>query len=358
MVNPGDKLKKILLISGITGAVYGGFKYLLPLVVPFVFAYGAALWLRPSVRYFEHRLHIQIGRKEIPISAAVIGGVELAILGSIVFGALYFGGDRLISQLERFSAGFPEWLNRLDIKLTGICRNLEERFGLENDYLVALAGDMIRKISEIARQSTMPFVMNNSMSILKRVAEVLVFLVIFFVATLMFLQEMDDIRERKSRSMFHREFSVLGRRLATACTAWLKTQLIIIMITSALCIAGLLLIGNPYACLLGIGIGILDALPILGTGAVLIPWGVVHLLQGNWKDGVILLMLYGICYFVRQILEAKIMGNQVGLSALETLLSMYVGLKLFGLAGFLLGPVGLLLIEDLVELYWRESDDS
>ena len=356
MVNPGDKLKKILLISGITGAVYGGFKYLLPLVVPFVFAYGAALWLRPSVRYFERRLHVRIGSREVGVSAAVIGGVELVIICAILFGALYFGGDRLISQLEGFTTGFPEWLNWMDIKLTGICRNLEDRFGLENDYLVVLAGDMIRKINEMVRQSTMPFVMNNSMSILKNLAEILVFLVIFFVATLMFLQEMDDIRERKSRSMFHREYSVLGRRLATACTAWLKTQVIIIMITSSLCIVGLFLIRNPYACLLGIGMGILDALPIFGTGAVLIPWGIISLLQGNWKNGVVLLVLYGICYFVRQILEAKIMGNQVGLSALETLLSMYVGLKLFGLAGLLLGPVGLLMIEDLVELYWRENE--
>lgn len=355
MVNPGEKLKKILLISGITGVVYGGFKYLLPLVVPFLFAYGTALWLGPSVRYFERRLHARIFGREFHVPAALIGGMELIVVSGAFLGILYFGGSRLIAQLERLTAGFPRWLSWLDVRLTGICRNLEAAFGLKNDYLVVLARDMVKKLGEAARQSTMPLLMNNSMPLLKKAAEAVVFLVLFFVATLMFLQEMDDIRERKSRSMFHRELFLLGRRLVTACNAWLKTQVVIMTVTSILCVLGLLAIGNPYAFLLGIGIGILDALPLFGTGAVLIPWGIICLAQGNLQKAMVLLGLYVVCYFVRQILEARIMGGQVGLSALETLVSMYVGLKLFGIAGFLLGPIGLLMIGDLFKLYWRES---
>ena len=70
MGKPGKKLKKIFLILGITGAVYGGFKYLLPLVVPFLCAYLAAMWMGPSVRYFERRLTIRLGGKERRIPAA------------------------------------------------------------------------------------------------------------------------------------------------------------------------------------------------------------------------------------------------------------------------------------------------
>lgn len=355
MVNPGEKLKKILLITGITGAVYGGFKYLLPLVVPFLFAYGAALWLGPSVRYFERRMHVKLFGREFHVPAAVIGGVELVVLTALVSGVLYFGGIRLVSQLERFMAGFPQWLTRLDAKLTELCKNMEVTLGLREEYLVVLVRDMVKKLTETMKQSTMPLLMNNSMTVLKWAAETVVFLIIFFVATLMFLQEMDEIREKKSRSMFHREFSLLGRRLAAVCSAWLKTQAVIMSVTSVVCILGLWIIGNSYAFLVGLGIGILDALPIFGTGTVLIPWGILCLAQGKLKEGIVLLGLYVVCYFVRQILEAKIMGGQVGLSSLETLISMYVGLKLFGIAGFLLGPIGLLMIEDLLDLYWRES---
>lgn len=196
------------------------------------------------------------------------------------------------------------------------------------------------------------------MAILKSTASMVVFLIIFFVASLLFLQEMDDIRERKSDSMFHREFSLIGRRLVNVGSAWLKTQLVIMSITSIICTAGLFFIGNPYSLLLGIGIGFLDALPIFGTGTVLIPWGIFMLIQKKWKSGLVLLGLYVVCYFIRQILEAKIMGGKVGLSALETLISMYVGLKLFGIAGFLLGPMGLLIIEDFVDLYWQENGNG
>ena len=86
---------------------------------------------------------------------------------------------------------------------------------------------------------------------------------------------------------------------------------------------------------------------MFGTGAVLVPWGVFLLLERQWWRGAVLLFIYGLCYFIRQFLEAKLMGSRMGLSALETLFSMYVGLELFGVSGFFLGPVGLLIIEDL-----------
>lgn len=98
----------------------------------------------------------------------------------------------------------------------------------------------------------------------------------------------------------------------------------------------------------------MDALPVFGTGSVLIPWGILLFVRRQWGKGIVVLVLYVVCYLVRQFLEARIMGNQVGLSALETLMSMYVGLELFGVAGFLLGPIGLLLIEDLLAMYWEQ----
>ena len=82
-----------------------------------------------------------------------------------------------------------------------------------------------------------------------------------------------------------------------------------------------------------------------------ISWGAFLLLERQWWKGAVLLFIYGLCYFIRQFLEAKLMGSRMGLSALETLFSMYVGLELFGVSGFFLGPVGLLIIEDLVKLY-------
>lgn len=356
MVNPGKKLKKILLISGITGVVYGGFKYLLPLVIPFLFAYAAALGLRPSVRYLERRLSLKLGKRKFHVPAVAIGAFELIVISNAVSAALYFGSRMLLDQINRLVADFPHWISVLDWKLTSLCRIAERAMGLKEDYVVIMVRDMLFELGNLIKKSTMPALMNNSVAIFSQFVNVIVFLLIFYVSTLLFLQEMESIREKKSSSMFHREFALIGRRLFSVVNAWFKTQLIIMSVTSILCIFGLLLIRNPYSFLLGIGIGFLDALPIFGTGTVLIPWAVVMFMQKRWMEGAVLFGLYVICYFEREILEARIMGNKMGLSALETLISMYVGLKLFGIAGFLLGPVGLLLIKDLLELY--EADDA
>ena len=355
MVNPGRKLKKILLILGITGAVYGGFKVLLPLVVPFLFAYAAALWLRPSVRYFEKRLRWKMFGKMRYIPIGVIGAVEMVFILAVLVGLIYFGGAYLTGQLERLVAAVPQGISWLDVHLTGVCRTIERTLGLRSEFLVAGVREMLRDLGEAVKDASMPTIMNNSMALISGLLEAVVLLVLFFIATLMFLAEMDEIRERKNRSMFHREFALIGRRLVSVGSAWIRTESVIILVTSVLCVLGLWFIGNSYALVIGIGIGVLDALPLFGSGAVLIPWGIFLILRKRWLDGAVLLAVYVICYFLRQMLEAKLMGDMVGLSPAETLISMYVGFRLFGVTGFLLGPIGLLMIGDLVELYWTES---
>ena len=356
MENPVRKLKKILFILGIAGAVYLGFRYLLPLAVPFLCAYGMALWLRPSVRYFSRKISRRFHGKKKQNSTMLIGAVELLGILLAVIGVGYVGGSFLFSQMKALTEVLPKWLSWLDVKLTGFCRGTARVLGLRDDYLVAIVRGMIRDLGEAVKQASMPAIMNNSMSVLKQGIELIVVLVIFVIATLMFLREMEEIRERKSASMFHREFSIIGRRLVSVGSAWLKSEMVIISVTAALCTIALFLIGNDYALLLGFGIGLVDALPFLGAGVILIPWALVLLIQKQWLKGILFLGLYIVCYFLRQILEARIMGNCMGLTPLETLASMYVGLQLFGISGFLLGPVGLLMIEDLVDLYWKESD--
>ncbi len=327
MVNPVRKLKKILFILGITGAVYLGFRYLLPLVVPFLCAYGVALWMQPSVRYLERK----ILRGKIPgFSSLVvwIGAVELLGLFTILGVLLYWIGSRLFVQLEEFAGILPQCISWLEVRLSGFWSMLE---------------------------ATIPAIVNNSMNVITWLGEGIIFLVIFVIATLMFLREMEGIREKKSQSVFHREIAIVGRRVGTAVGAWLKTELVILSVNSVLFTLGLLLIRNEYALLLGIGVGLMDALPFVGAGIILVPWGIILCIQKRWFSGVVLLSMFGIAYVLRQMLEARIMGEKVGLSPIETLMSMYVGIRLFGLIGFLLGPLGLLIIEDMVAFYWNEE---
>lgn len=344
------------MIMGITGAVYGGFRYLLPLVIPFLFAYMTALWLRRPVRYLERKLQVSFRGKKYHPSAAVIGGLLLLVLGAGMAGAFYYGGSRILEQFRMLSLRIPDCLDSFDRALSGSLSELERRMGLKPGVLVSAAENLADGLTVSVRQLTMPILMENSMSFLRGTIRFLIVLVVFYVAVVMTLSEMEALREKKSRSYFHREFTLFSHRVLSVGSAWLKTQAVIMTFTSVLCSLGLFLIRNPYSLLLGIGIGLLDALPFFGTGSVLIPWGLILLFKRQWVRASVLLGLYGVCYLVREFLEARIMGSKMGLSPLETLITMYVGVELFGISGFILGPMGLLLIRDLLDIYWEEEE--
>lgn len=351
MEKPSKKLKRILLIVGITGVVYASFKYLLPLVIPFFIAYALALALYPSSSWLEKKLQFHIGKKKIRIPKGVIGGIELVFILAVLGFGIYTGGRRLCMEARLFIDNLPEIIESLDIWLTGFCFWAEDVLKLKQGYLVMLLRESLINAGRTVKETAMPLLWGNSMVILKWVVQCSILTVILLVGTMMSIQEMESMKERRKKSVFSQEFTLLSNRLLLVGNAYLKTQATIMILTMIICIWGFLFMGNPYNILLGIGIGLLDALPLFGTGTVLIPWTLFCFVSGNAGKGFALLAIYIICYLMREFLEAKMMGDKVGLSPLETLAAIYVGLKLFGLVGVILGPIGLLIIEDMVQNY-------
>ena len=96
--------------------------------------------------------------------------------------------------------------------------------------------------------------------------------------------------------------------------------------------------------MLGIGVAVFDAFPVLGSGLILVPWAVVCLLKGAYVQVAVLLVMYLLCLLVREGLEPKLLGNRIGIPPLYTLMAVYVGVELFGLWGVILGPFGLVII--------------
>lgn len=357
MVQPNEKLKKIIIVTGVTGAVYVCFKYLLPLVIPFLFAYGIAVLLRPSAQWVSKASQVTIrGRRfKIPVGAA--GGVELLLLLGLLGAGIYLGGRKLYGELGMLMDQIPVWIDGLDLWLTGICHNMELFFCLKEDCLVVLVRDMLLGLIASVKSTAMPYLMVNSMTIFGWFVKVTIVWVILMIGVILTLQEMDSLKARGRRSLFEAELRMIKRRLEVVCNAFVKTQGTIMLLTMTICTAGFWMLKNPYYVLGGISLGLLDALPIFGTGTVLIPWAIISFIRGRFAYGGALLAIYVICYFLREMIEAKMMGDKVGLSPLETLISMYVGLQLLGLLGFLLGPIGLLLIKDMVSCVESQAAD-
>lgn len=341
-----EKLRKIVKIAGVSVAVYGVFRYMLPLVMPFLFAWIAAVLLKPSACWVSEKLQVRWRRKKIGIGAGAVGIVELGIVFFLAGLGVYTGSRKLYREMYLLSERFPYWVEKLDVFLTGVCHELEASFGLKEGVMVHLMQEMIVSFGDTMKQGVMPYIMGNSLLIGRRCVGGCIIAVLFAIGVMLFIQELDSWKERMERSVFHQEFIRIGRLLHRVGNAYVRTQGLIMILTMEICTIGFSVLGNPYSILAGIAIGLLDALPIFGTGTVLIPWALVMFLRGKWLRGLMIFGLYVICYFVRQILEAKLMGDRVGLSPLETLISIYAGLQLFGILGVLLGPVGVLVVKE------------
>jgi sporulation integral membrane protein YtvI len=131
----------------------------------------------------------------------------------------------------------------------------------------------------------------------------------------------------------------MGRRLRRLGKQYLRACLLLGLLTFLQAFIGLAVLGVPYAFLLALLIAAVDFLPLLGTGVILIPWGIVCLLLGQVRLGIGLLILYGVTTLIRQVLEPKLIGDGLGLHPLLSLLAMYAGLRLFGVWGMILAPL-------------------
>ena len=131
------------------------------------------------------------------------------------------------------------------------------------------------------------------------------------------------------------------------CRRVIKAYLLIMLITFAEVSVGLWLLRVDVFLVVGLLIAVLDILPVLGSGTVLIPWGVYSLLSGRTALGVGLLVLYATVTLVRTLIEPKILGGQIGLCPLATIISMYAGLRLWGVGGMILAPMAATILAHL-----------
>ena len=134
-------------------------------------------------------------------------------------------------------------------------------------------------------------------------------------------------------------------RLRQALGGWVKAQLMLMGVTFVLVTTGLFLLRIDFALLFGALIALIDALPLFRVGTVLIPWALIELLCGNMASAVSLIVIYGIVALVRSLLEPKLVGGQIGLSPIVTLISMYVGFCSAGILGMILFPIAVIMLK-------------
>lgn len=213
-------------------------------------------------------------------------------------------------------------------------------------------------------QQLMGTTLNALMQAFIKLPGILVFIGIATVATFLIIKDRALIRtfviEILPSSSRAKAVNVIGE-LFKALSGFVKAYSILITITAVITMVSLRILGVEYAFLLGILVGIMDIMPVLGPGAVMVPWIIWQFMIGNTRMGISLLVVYAIISVVRQFLEPQIVGDSIGLHPLATLLSLYVGLQVAGVYGMILGPVLIVIFmacyrAGLLERFdWREK---
>ena len=337
-----QRYKKPLTAAGSLLLAAGAGFLLLPLLLPFLLAYGLALAAEPAVAALGRRTRLPRWLR----SGLCVTGL-FALLGAL----LCFFGRILWEELLRLVRQLPALLAQLQPALSALRESLE---ALARRAPETLSAPLIRWIDELFAggagllESLYGFLSGLVSGIVTGVPPLFLSLVTTVIAAYMSSAALPGLKAwlRCHLPAAWQEWLRQARTRAKAVLGgWCRAQLKLIFLVFLLLTLGLWILGVEFPLLFGGLIALLDALPVLGTGTVLIPWALISFLQERSALGFGLLALYGLCSLSRSVLEPHLVGRQFGLPPLATLMAFYIGYRLFGITGMILLPLAALIVK-------------
>lgn len=338
--------QKLQYISGIviiTVSVIAGFKYVFPFVAPFVIAYAVAVMIEKPVnrlaRVFKGRKMIASAVIVILFSAVLCVGIGLAA---------YFG----LAEIKSFIKNYE--YNMVTFRQTAarICFNMDGWLGLSDgqclDFICRCMEKFEKTVDNGGVSQIMTKVVTISVPAVIKTITVTGSVIICFISVVYLAVVIDNVRDWKKENVFRMEIKAVSDSLYRLIHVYFKIEALILVINSILCIIALLIIKNPYAVVLGILIGIVDMLPVFGTGTVLLPWALFELVNKNVTSAAVLVSAYVVTYFVREIMESKCLGDKTGIPSFVMLMVIFLGIMIYGIMGFILGPVSYCIMKALI----------
>ncbi len=319
----------IIYIAMILGLGYIVIKYLLPMLMPFVIGLVIAVVFRKLIDFIEAKLHIK--RAFISIFILIVFYGLLVLMFSFI-------GVKIFTFLRDLFGRLPTLYEQtIQPAISKLADDLVQQFPqikpyIENlndtifGFVTSASSSVIGMITGIA--GALPMLL---IKLIFMVVSSFFFTIDYYRITNFVIRQFKGERRAMVLKLKDNGIGTLGKFFRAYAT--------IISITFVELSVGFWIIGIPNAPLYGALIAVIDVLPILGTGAVLVPWSVIAFILGTNRIGFGMLILYIIITAVRQAIEPKIVGQQIGLHPILTLLLMYVGTQLMGVLGLLLLPV-------------------
>lgn len=336
---------RFLFYGLILALIFVALKYVFPFLMPFLMAFFIAWMLKPLTNKITQKTKLK--RSMVAVGLLVVFYVLLVTLLIVLGTRLVLGAANLFEQLPDFyNNTIQPSLLAVQDKITDLPGNfdpaLETVIGNLTDSFIAGFGGAVQTISTA--------VINWAGGFAMRVPNFFVQLLFTIVASFFFVSDYYKVTGFLCKQMPPKALQMLYKIKEKGIDVLLKfgrAYALLMLLTFAELSVGLMLLGVPYAVLWALLIALVDILPVLGTGTVLIPWSVISFILGNLPMGIGLLVMYAIITVVRQMLEPRVVGKQIGLYPLVTLMCMFVGAQLFGFIGLLGLPVAVTVLVQL-----------
>ncbi len=340
--------KYMRILVNLTVYILGVFLiiFVLPKVIvffmPFVIGWVISMIANPMVRFMEGKL--KIVRKHSSM-LLIIGTIALIVV-ICYFTFVKLGSEviTVINHSEEIYTNISKEMGNINANLSDIYdkfpknirRSIADAVVSLNDYILNFIGNL----GEPTMQAAGNFA--------KNIPATLIYIIVTILSSYFFIAQRDKIilsvRNLAPPGIYEKS-SIIIRKLKDIVGGYFKAQFKIMIIVAGILLVGLSVLQTDYALLLALLISFLDFLPFFGTGTVLIPWGLIKLLSGDYRMALGLFILYGVSQLVRQLIQPKIVGDTIGLDPLLTLLFLYIGYRLGGIAGMILAvPIGMIII--------------
>lgn len=337
-------LKRISIILLTIFGIYIGIK-LSVFYIPFLIAFIVSLLIEPLIR--KVMKYTNLTRK---VSAII----TMIFVFGIIIGLLIWGISGIITESSNLLNGLNEYVQKASTYINNFIGNFKFDKLQVTDELRGIvessANNAIGMITNLVKQW-----LNNIINSVKYLPNLLVYIAITIMATYFVCADKLYILDQIEYHLPQKWVKKAGnhvREIISSLGDYLKAQAILILIAFIIVLIGLYIFkmlgwNVEYPLMAALAIGFVDALPILGSGTVMIPWAIISGMNGDLKLAIGILALYLIIAVTRQLLEPKIVSNHIGIHPIFTLIAMYTGFKLIGLVGMIIGPIMLIIFKNI-----------
>lgn len=347
---------RLWLRLGIRGALTAAVLLLLVFVViplayllsPFVLALVVAWLLNPLVRWLKKKL--SMSRKVISLLVLVLA---FGAVGGLCYGLCW----ALVTQIRSLLENWQPIVDSAFATIETLGAWLHRLGELLPDSMVTTGDDLIASVSgwlsELDFSAPIGSMAGYATQLVSGIPGFAVAAVVFVMASYFITSDYPRLRYTFTERIPNRIRGFCGdvkRIFMEAFGGYIKSQLLLSLGVFLILTVGFLIIRQPYGLLLAFALAVMDFIPIIGAGTAMVPWAVIDLITGEYRQAVELMVVWGIIVLFRRVAEPKILGDQTGLSPILSLLGIYAGMKVGGVLGMIVGPLLLLVFINLAKL--------